>query len=331
MTDSIPSPGSPWLVGDIGGTYARFGLVTDLRRAPHDVRILPTTDFSSLHAAVRSYLAHGAGHHPVMACLAVAGPSSGTRWTLTNVGWEFTDDQLREALNLRHLSVINDFSALAMAVPGIPAHEYQRVGTGRRVAGEPVAIIGPGTGLGVASLIRHGRSWLPIPGEGGHATLPVDTDDEAEIARILRRDHPAVCAETVLSGPGIARLHRAVAIAHGTRPSADLSPRDICEAARRGSESTAMTTLSMFCGFLGAFAGNVALTVGARGGVVLGGGVLPTITDILQASRFRARFCAARAVAGYLDDIATDVLLTATPALSGAAAWLRQYNESVIA
>jgi glucokinase len=306
------------LVADVGGTYARFGLVSGPGE-PHDVRILRCADYPDLVAAIQDYLARISGiGHPAVACVAVAGPVCGDRFRLTNAHWDFSIEQSRRRLGMQRLELINDFAALALAVPQLPSSAFVRIGSGVRWVAEPIALIGPGTGLGVAGLLRGPGTWIPVPGEGGHASLPVETELEAEVIRVLQEQHQVVCAETVLSGPGIARLHSALCTVNGVA-AVEFSPQQICESARHGGDPTTQETLAVFCGLLGAFAGNVALTLGARGGVLLGGGVLPKIADILVDSDFRRRFVGARALPGYLDDVATELVVADTPALLGAA------------
>lgn len=324
MTTHVPTTDAPWLVADIGGTHARFGLVSRPGTEPTDVRILRCAGYPDLVAAVEDYLSRiPTLVRPVAACAAVAGPVRGDRFRLTNAHWDFSIAESRIRLGLGHLELINDFTALALAVPQLPSSAFVRIGSGVRWAAEPMAVIGPGTGLGVGGLMRVQQRWVPIPGEGGHAGLPVETEAEAQVARVLREQHPVVDAETALSGPGLGRLYRALCVVHGRTPG-PLQPEQVCTAGRRGVDPIAREALSMFCGMLGAFAGNVALTLGARGGVLLGGGILPGIVDFLADSDFRARFIGHRSVVGYLDNVATELIVAATPALRGAAVALDQ-------
>lgn len=326
MTTLTPTPQAPWLVADIGGTHARFGLVSRSGAEPHDVRILRCGNYPDLVAAVEDYLGRIAHlTRPDAVCAAVAGPVHGDRFRLTNAHWDFSISESRMRLGLHRLELINDFTALALAVPTLPGSAFVRIGAGVRWAAGPIAVIGPGTGLGVSGLIRAQQRWVPIPGEGGHAGLPVETEQESQVARVLREQHSVVDAETALSGPGLGRLYRALCAVHGVTP-AQLQPEQVCTAGRRGTDAVAREALSMFCGMLGAFAGNVALTLGARGGVLLGGGILPGIVDFLADSDFRARFIGNRSIAGYLDNVATELIVAGTPALRGAAMALEQHR-----
>ncbi|MFD1539542.1 glucokinase [Nonomuraea guangzhouensis] len=307
----------PWLVADIGGTNARFGLVTSPGARPSHVAVLAGAEYDTLPEAVAAYLAeHAGGVRPGAACLAVAGPVEGDRYTLTNSAWSGSASDL----GLPYAVLLNDFEALAVSLPHLEPGDLASLG-GPEPAHGVKAVLGPGTGLGVAGLVPADGGWTPVPGEGGHVTVPVFDDREREIVRALRAgglDH--VVAEHVLSGPGLVRLHRALAEVNGVNPPS-LSVSDIVA---RLDDSLCAETVEVFCGMLGSFAGNVALTLGARGGVYLGGGVLPRIVERVRTSDFRARFADNPDMAGYLSAIATTLIVAPQPALTGAAAWLAQ-------
>lgn len=322
MSELAPDRHAPWLVADIGGTNARFGLVTEPGGAPHRVKVLRSAYHQDLACAVRAYLDHVADvPRPRAACVAVAAPVLADRVTLTNVAWEFSIAETRRELGFDRLELVNDFTALAMAVPSLPAESLLPIGGGTRMPGATVAVIGPGTGLGVAGLVPGWGGGTPVSGEGGHVTIPAETEREAAVAALLRQRHGTASAESVLSGPGLVRLHQCLATLRGVE-AADLSPEQICARGRHATDPTCAETVRMFCGLLGAFAGNVALTLGARGGVLLGGGILPSLADVLATTDFRRRFEGKPPMTGYLSPIATTLITTGTPALLGAAAWL---------
>jgi glucokinase len=307
----------PWLVADIGGTNARFGLVTSPGAPPSGVAVLSGADYATLPEAVAAYLARDAGGvRPGAACLAVAGPVDGGRYRLTNAAWEgsVTD------LGLPYAALLNDFEALALSLPHLGAGDLVSLG-GPEPAYGVKAVLGPGTGLGVAGLVPTERGWTPVPGEGGHVTVPVSDARELEIVRVLLAGGAhQVVAEHVLSGPGLVRLHRALAVVDGvTAPG--LTPEEILA---RPDDPLCAETVEVFCRLLGGFAGNVALTLGARGGVYLGGGILPRIVDQVRAGGFRARFADNPDMSGYLAAIATTLIVSPQPALIGAGAWLAQ-------
>ncbi|HLU70882.1 MAG TPA: glucokinase [Nonomuraea sp.] len=314
----MTAPGLPWLVADIGGTNARFGLVTAPGAAPSHVAVMPGADYPTLPDAVAAYLAeHAGGARPGAACLAVAGPIDGDRYQLTNSPWA---GSVRD-LDVPYAKLLNDFEALAVSLPHLGAGELVSLG-GPAPSHGVKAVLGPGTGLGVGGLVPAGQGWVALPGEGGHVTVPAADDRELEIVRALRAEGlDQVVAEHVLSGPGLARLHRALARVHG----ADAPPLVAAEIVARLDDPLCSETVEVFCGMLGSFAGNVALTLGARGGVYLGGGVLPRIVERVCASSFRARFTANPDMSAYLSGIGTSLIVAAQPALTGAAAWLTQH------
>jgi glucokinase len=307
----------PWLVADIGGTNARFGLVTSVGEAPSRVAVLAGADYPTLPEAVAAYLAaHGDGARPGAACLAVAGPIDGDRSRLTNSPWA---GSVRD-LDVPFAALLNDFEALAVSLPHLGAGDLVSLGGPAPVHGVK-AVLGPGTGLGVGGLVPSGGGWTPLPGEGGHVSVPVCDERELEIVRVLRAEGLSqVVAEHVLSGPGLVRLHRALARVNGVAATESTSSGIVA----RLDDPLCAETVEVFCGMLGSFAGNVALTLGARGGVYLGGGVLPRIVERVCGSSFRARFTANPDMSAYLAAIATTLIVAPQPALTGAAAWLAQ-------
>ena len=307
----------PWLVADIGGTNARFGLVTSSGARPANVAVLAGSDYETLPEAVAAYLAeHAGGVRPGAACLAVAGPIDGDRYRLTNSAWA---GSVRD-LDVPYAVLLNDFEALAVSLPHLEGDDLISLG-GPEPGHGVKAVLGPGTGLGVGGLVPAEHGWTPIPGEGGHVTVPVVDRRELEIVQVLQSQGlPHVVAEHVLSGPGLVRLHRALAQVNGVA-APDLTASDIVA---RLDDSLCAETVEVFCGMLGSFAGNVALTLGARGGVYLGGGVLPRIVERVRTSSFRTRFAANPDMAHYLEAIGTALIVAPQPALTGAAAWLAQ-------
>ncbi|MGP3958129.1 glucokinase [Nonomuraea sp. 3N208] len=307
----------PWLVADIGGTNARFGLVTSLGARPSNVAVLAVADYATLPEAVAAYLAeHAGGVRPGAACLAVAGPIDGDSYRLTNSSWA---GSVRD-LDVPYARLLNDFEALAVSLPHLDGDDLVSLG-GPELGYGVKAVLGPGTGLGVGGLVPTEHGWTPIPGEGGHVTVPVVDRRELEVVRVLQaQGRPHVVAEHVLSGPGLVRLHRALAQVNGVS-APELTASDVVA---RLDDSLCAETIEVFCGMLGSFAGNVALTLGARGGVYLGGGVLPRIVERVRTSSFRTRFAANPDMAAYLAAIGTALIVAPQPALTGAAAWLSQ-------
>ncbi|ACY97317.1 glucokinase [Thermomonospora curvata] len=320
MTAMAPSAERPWLVADIGGTNARFGLIQAPGAPPSRVQVLALRDHAGLAEATATYLARHAGDvRPGAACVAVAGPvTDDGRFQLTNAHWSGSAEEVRADLGLDHVELINDFEALALALPTLQPGDLRVLGERAPGGQTPAAVLGPGTGLGVAALVRAGERLVAIPSEGGHVDLPATTPRELELAAMLREEHGTAEAERLLSGEGMTRLYELIARMHAV-PVQPLSAAQIC--ARR-SDPLCQETLETFCALLGSFAGNVALTFGARGGVYLGGGILPRIWDVLRRSDFRRRFESKPPMERYLRAIPTALIVAPTPALAGAAARL---------
>ncbi len=327
----VASAASPWLVADIGGTNARFGLIDDPGNPVCDIRVLACAEYSGLAEAVDAYLADVKAPRPKVACVAVAGPVGGDRFRLTNHSWDFSIEETRITLGLDHLALINDFTALAMALPFLSPADLIAVGGDPAVVeampGQALGVVGPGTGLGVGALLPVGGRWVPIPGEGGHVDAPAVEEREWEVIRVLKAEQGAVTAECLLSGGGLERLYRCLSVIDGTRaeplPASLVTERGLIAPGTPGADPHAREALEMFCALLGSVAGNAAVTLGARGGMFLGGGILPRMPDMLLASRFRARFDNRLRMADYARRIPVHLIIAKTPALTGAAAWIQ--------
>lgn len=312
----------PWLVADVGGTNARFGIVRAAERGVEQVRQFPVADSAGPADAVRAYLSTlGAGvPAPRRAAIAVATAVRGDRVALTNSPWSFSCRELEAELGLDSLQVINDFEALALSLPRLSAAQWRATGAPPVAAGT-LAVIGPGTGLGVGAVVQTEAGWVALPGEGGHATLAPMDDFESEVLRHARGRHAHVSAERLLSGIGLPLLHEAVALAAGRAPQA-LSAEQIVDAGVAGDVDAART-LDTFCALLGGFAGNVALTLGA-GAVFIGGGIVPRLGERFFASRFRERFEAKGRFRDYQAGIPTALITDTLAALAGAAFAIEQ-------
>ena len=314
------------LVADIGGTNARFAILGKTG-APTRLRVLACQDYRSLADAVEAYLGTiNMTARPARAAIAVASPVTGDRITLTNrKSWSFSTRALQRRLGLRDLTIVNDFIAIAMAVPALKPTELLRIGPGKAVKGAPVAVLGPGTGLGISLLVPDGKRWIPVATEGGHVTLPAaDEDDEAVIAP-LRARFGHVSAERVLSGPGLVNLYDSIATA-ARKPAGPLTPAEITDRALTGTDKLASATLDRFCALLGTVAGDLALTAGALGGVYIAGGIVPRFGRYLAKSPFRRRFAAKGRFKSYLSNIPVHVVTADQPALRGLSRLLSQQN-----
>ena len=309
----------PRLLGDVGATNARFAMQYGPGDEPADVAVLPATDHVSLEAAVRAYLAGlpGGAVAPCWAAIGIATPVSGDRVVMTNHPWSFSIATLKEALGLARLLVINDFTALALAVPLLPAAELRQVGGGGARAGA-IALIGPGTGLGVGGLAAQRGMHVPVVGEGGHVTLAATNSHEAAVIDRLQQRFGHASAERALSGQGLVNRFEACCDLHG-RPSENLSAAEVTARALAATDRECEAALALFFALLGTTAGNLALTLGAQGGVYIGGGIVPRMLAAFEASDFRRRFEAKGRFADYLAEIPTFVICSEfPPALRGA-------------
>lgn len=308
------------LLADVGGTNARLAW-QDGHGAPIEhIQVLPVAEHASLQAAIRAYLG-GLGRQPAAAAIAMANPVTGDLVSMTNHDWSFSQAALRDELGLTTLRVLNDFTALALALPHLPAHELRQVGGGAAVPGAAIALLGAGTGLGVSGLLPDGAGgWVPIAGEGGHVTLPAATARERLVMDALVRRHGHASAERVASGTGLLETCHILCEADGADAGAFTSAAAVTEAALQGRHPQAREALEMLCGMLGTVAGNLALTLGARGGVYIGGGVVPRLGTWFDASPFRERFEAKGRFEAYLSGIPVWVITAQqSPALLGAA------------
>ena len=315
-----------WLVADIGGTNARFALADPQTRQLAAELTLSTGEATSLADLTRVYLAMtGAG--PIeAACFAIAGPVSGDRCSLTNVDLEFSIEETRAELGFSTLLVVNDFAAVARSIPELgPQHVFQ-VGDVRPDLARGAVAVGPGTGLGVATIVPSDTGWSVLPGEGGHVALAVLHEDELEVVRELRNRWGYASAEMVLSGPGLVRLYGALA---GARTeSGDVRPEVIVERALSGADHTSAATLGMFCELLATVAANAALTTGATGGVFLAGGIVKRFPEFLARSGFRERFTWHPHAGSYLARISTVIVTAPEPGLVGAVHVLADHEHA---
>ncbi|MDP6375481.1 MAG: glucokinase [Pseudomonadales bacterium] len=302
-----------YLVGDIGATWARLAVASESTLLAKEV--VPLARFGSAVELVRFALTHFDLKEVSGACLAVAGPASEDGISITNGSLEFEADQLTRLLGT-HTYLVNDFCALGHAVPHL-TNLFRLGGEAEQVRGVK-ALLGPGTGLGMSILVPVGeRDWMVVPSEGGHADLAAGSPLEQELVGVLHSRFEHVCWETVLSGSGLVNLYRAVAAIWGA-PAEDLTPEQVSSAGIDISDPMCHQTLELFCGFLGAAAGNLAVTLCAQGGVYLGGGILPHLRDFLAQSAFRRRFEERGAVSQLIQPIPVYLIQDQQPGLLGA-------------
>jgi len=315
----MPEPAS--LVADIGGTHVRFALSPDQdRRALRAVRVMAIADYDTVERAAKDYL-DDCGAPPVrQAVFGIANPVLGDRIRMTNAPWSFSIDATRQALGLERLHVINDFTALAWSLTVLAQADLRQLGGRERVPATPLGLLGPGTGLGVSALVpaADGR-WTPIAGEGGHVSFAPRTERELALWRAAHARFGHVSMERLVSGMGLEFIYRTVAgLAGAAAP--DRTAAQISADALDGSCPHCREALDTFCALLGTAAGDLALTLGARGGIYLGGGILPKLGDYFMQSPFRRRFEDKGRFSDYLARIPVFLITTPHAALLGAAA-----------
>ena len=313
----------PRLVADIGATHARLAL----ELAPGtfgSVRVLRCDDFEGIVPLLRHYLADHAAislHH---AALAVANPINGDQVRMTNRAWEFSTDAVRRELGLHTLLIVNDFTALAMALPGLKAEDLMQVGPGTPAANAVVGVLGPGTGLGVSGVIPTADGFVTLGSEGGHMNFAPADEREFAILQFAWKEWSHVSNERLISGPGMEIIFRALA----RRIGMDVDPRsspEIIRGALEDNDPLCLEVLDCFSGMLGGAAANLAVTLGAFGGIFIGGGIVPRMKEWFVTSSFRARFEAKGRFSSYLADIPTYVITTPHPALRGVATILSEH------
>jgi glucokinase len=315
----------PRLLGDVGGTNVRLALHAAADAPITHILTLSCKDFEGPLQAIEHYLAQvlpqTGGVRPRSGVVGIANPILGDRISMTNAHWAFSISELRDALGLDTLSFLNDFTVLALSLPGLPASDLVQVGGTEPMPGKAKALLGAGTGLGVSGLVPvPGQDlWVPLEGEGGHVTLPAFNAEEGRVIDAMRAflpDH--VSAERgALSGQGLQALYKAHASLAGVAPE-DLSPADVTQRGLDGSCAHCVAALNSFCAMLGTVAADLAMTLGAQGGVYIGGGIVPRLGEFFARSPFRARFESKGRFNAYLARIPVYVIHSAYPALIGA-------------
>ncbi|WP_183442786.1 glucokinase [Pseudoduganella violacea] len=327
---SAPSPtfAGPRLLADVGGTNARFALET----APGNiglVHVLACAAYPTLAAALQAYLAlpdvaaAAAGQGIRHGAIAIANPVTGDLVRMTNHHWEFSIEALRRECGFALLAVVNDFTALARSLPLLSDAQKLQVGGGTALAGAPLGLIGAGTGLGVSGLIPSAAGWTALLSEGGHVSFPPMDETEIAILRFAWREFEHVSAERLLSGVGIELIYRALAEQRGVAAEPLPAP-EIARRALAGECALCDAVIEAFCTMLGTIAGNLGVTLGAQGGIYIGGGIVPRLGERFARSGFRARFEAKGRFRNYLAAVPTFIITAEYPAFLGVSAILAE-------
>jgi glucokinase len=312
----------PALIGDIGGTNARFALIADEKAEAVRLATAHTADHATIDDAIAVVLADAKGPKPKSAVLALAGPIAGDRVQLTNCDWVVEPKKTIARFGLSEMVLINDFEAQSLSLPGLVAADLDPIGGGTATPLGPRVVIGPGTGLGAGALVHSRGIWVPVPGEGGHIGLGPVTKRDLAIWPHLERQTERVSAETVLCGSGMVRLYRAIAASDGVAPHFE-TPEAITAAGLSGKDAQARETLEVFSTHLGRAAGDIALVFMAYGGVYLAGGITGRIAPILKSGGFREGFLDKWPHEALMDRMATSIIVKTDAALAGIAALTR--------
>lgn len=328
------------LVADIGGTNARFAL-TPIRhfaganelQLTEDDLIAPAAlngaEYENIGAAIEAYLAGPAKSfdRPEHSVMAIACPTDQDQITMTNHFWSFKVSELKAALGLKSLKFINDYNAMANAIPQLDATGLIKIGRGEADVGKPIAVTGPGTGLGLAALAFSDAGPVTIETEGGHAHYAPTNKTEMAIVEFLLTKYPRVSNERLISGMGLENIYHALTAIAGNEKT--LTAAEISTAALAKSDPICERALAQFCAGFGSYAGDVALALGAKGGLYITGGIVPRFIDYFQQSDFRTRFEDKARLSGFVETIPTYVVVAKQPGLLGSAAVLnhRLHNQ----
>jgi len=314
------------LLADIGGTNARFALMDDSGIGA--IEHLKVADFPGVTEAISAFLQLRAPHSTVEAAvLGVAGPVDNNRCTITNSRWLIDGASLQKTFGFGAARLLNDFEAVAWSLPHLQPKDVYALGEQRGVAGAPMLVLGPGTGFGAACLFSPDAKPFAAVTEAGHATMPASSDREEQVIACLRRRFGHVSIERVLSGDGLENLYQALATVDGVT-AAERDAAAITAAALNGSCGVSNAALEMFCSFLGAVAGNLALTFSARGGVFIAGGIVPRFADRLSRSSFRKQFESKGRFESYLRTIPNRIIVRPDASFIGLKAFFAHHMAS---
>lgn len=314
------------LVADIGGTNLRIGITDDAGNISL-LTVYRCSDYSGLADVIKDFLTKNQlTEKQLNACLAIACPVDNDLVKMTNLPWQFSKAQLKAELGLNTLLLINDYTAIAHAIPLLSDDQKVQIGQGKQVESAPISICGPGTGLGVANLVSDGERWISIGGEGGHVDFAPIDQQEAKIFDYLLTKYQHVSYEQLLSGLGIEQIYQALASINAVDVEA-LPAQEISAKALNNECDLCQETLAQFCRTLGSFAGNLALILGSFGGVYIAGGIVPRFIEFLNNSEFRRRFEEKGRLSGFNRDIPTYVITESQPGILGAAAFIIQHHH----
>ncbi|MEO8154932.1 MAG: glucokinase, partial [Rhizobacter sp.] len=313
----------PRLLADIGATYARFCIERE-RGSFERIAVLPCADYSDFVSVVRAYLNTVPDLAPKHGAMAIAYPIDGDAVQMTNRDWAFSIREVQQQLGLSTLLVVNNFTALAMSLPGVGTEGRVQVGGGMPASDGVIGLLGPGTGLGVSALIPANDRWVTLATEGGHTSFAPIDERELRVLRHVWKTMSHVSAERLVSGPGIELIYEALREGHADAP-AHLATAEIVQQALQNNSAICVDTIDCFCAMLGTVASNLALTLGATGGIYVGGGIVPRLGELFQRSSFRHRFEDKGRFSSYVARIPTYVLTADNLAFHGVSTLLADH------
>ncbi len=330
----------PVLIGDIGGTNARFQIIEEPLHQPLVFDPVRTADFANIEQALECAVTKKTGLHPRSVIMAAAGPITHNGLNLTNCHWNIIPEPFLQTGGFEQLLMMNDFEAQALSLPELNDCDGVQLGDVLPPNDDPMtkAVLGPGTGLGVGLLVRAGGRWIPVAGEGGHVDLGPRNEREVEVWKHLVPLDGRISGEQVLCGDGLVNVYRACCATDGVEPEYDQAA-DISVAAMHHvlnetghgqPNAQAVEALSLFCVTLGRIAGDLALTSMARGGVYIGGGIAQKILPFLKESGFRGAFEDKAPHSALMRSIATTIVTHPLPALLGLAAYANAPQDFVV-
>jgi glucokinase len=313
---------------DIGGTNIRLGLLEADSLRPKFIQSYKINEFAGLAEAIDLFLSKAPDHQIKQAAIDVATPVTQDTIKLTNHSWAFSMREIRERFGFERLKVINDFTAMALSIPLLEPSELKQVGGGSADPDGAIALLGAGTGLGVSGLIRSAAGWYPLAGEGGHVTLGARNARELAIFAAFWEKYGHMSAERLLSGTGLEEFYQVICRLDGLEPEL-LKPADISGRAIAQTCPACMETMSLFCEWFGIVAANLTLTLGATGGVYVGGGIVPNLGDYFVQSGFRTAFETKGRFRAFMQSVPVYIIQADNPALRGAAASLNQRFDKI--
>lgn len=316
------------LVGDIGGTNIRFAICKMNNGTLSHIETFLTSKYDNLENIIKYYLNLHKNYDIKNGCIAIACPVTNDYIEMTNHNWAFSIKQLKKNIHFDNLEIINDFTAVSMAIPMLKTNNLIQFGGKTPLKNKPIAIYGAGTGLGVSALININKQWINFAGEGGHVDFAPNNVEEDKILEILRKEHGRVSAERILSGIGLVNIYRAIVKSNNLIPK-NLKPKDVSKLALTNNCIYCHKALSLFCVIMGRFGGNLALTLGAFGGVYIAGGIIPNFLNFFKKSGFREAFEDKGRLRQYVIDIPVYMITHDQPGLLGAGMYLRQMLKCI--